>query len=217
MATSETIARVVSLLCEAYGRKPTEATFSVYKLALSDVTDAELNTAAGRASRECRFMPTPAELRQLAGCATNDDRAVLAWAAVERSFALGPYRHVSFDDGCINATIRNLGGWPTFLARLTDAEAEKWLRKEFLATYAALSRVALGDEEMAALPGLAEVQVVQGKLGAPVPSRIECKTGRVDRPLITARAERPRLSARSGQLVRIGESVAVSPETRGDA
>lgn len=176
MASEQAILHVVAVLCEAFGRKPSPMTYEAYGMALSDLPDKAVRDAAGRAVREAKFMPTPAELRQAAGVLSHDDRALQAWLTVEQSLSLGPYRHVDFADRAINAAIRSLGGWPTFLARLTDAEAEKWARTDFLKSYASLARAGFGDEQGAPLEGLAEAEIRDGKRVLPVPSRIACDT-----------------------------------------
>lgn len=167
MASERTVVKCVTLLAEAFGRKTTGATFEVYSIALGDLTDEQVDAASTRAARTCRFMPSPAELRQLAGVLTDDDRAVVAWGHVERSIRLGPYAHVDFDDRAINATVRSLGGWVVFLARFTGAEAEKWVRHEFLKAYASWCRAGVGDELGAILPGLCEASVAGGKVAPP--------------------------------------------------
>jgi len=167
MASERTVMKCVTLLAEAFGRKTTGATFEVYAIALGDLTDQQVESAATIAAKRCRFMPAPAELREFAGVRTDDDRAMAAWDHVERSLSLGPYAHVDFDDRAINAAIRSLGGWVVFLARFTGAEAEKWVRQEFLRSYASWHRMGTGDEAGAILPGLAEAAIVRGKVSSP--------------------------------------------------
>lgn len=167
------LAQLTAALCEAFGRVPSEATFLAYRVGLEDLQSESLEFACVKAMRTCRFMPTPAELRELAGVVSGKDRAVLAWEVVLRNLCIGPYRHVDFDDGLINATIRNLGGWNTFLSRFSDAESEKWLRKEFCDTYAALHRTGVDGECCRALAGLSEVAVMpDGTLGPSIPVRV---------------------------------------------
>lgn len=159
MMTSSDRKRLVELvagLCEAFNRQPTAVTFAAYEMGLEDVPLRALEGAVRRALKESRFMPTPAELRELAGELTGADRAAIAWECVLRHVSLGPYKHVSFvDDRIINATIRNLGGWPTFLSRFSGTEEEKWLRKDFLDTYRSLYRAGVTGEMCQPLPGLA--------------------------------------------------------------
>jgi hypothetical protein len=88
MATKEKIVAVVAMLCEAFNRKPTPATYKAYEIALSDVDD-ELVTSAGNvaltSSRE--FMPTPGQLREMAvtgGSATSSGPSVPGWNSIGR-------------------------------------------------------------------------------------------------------------------------------------
>ena len=219
MATTETVGKVVALLCEAFGRKPNAATFEVYSIALADLTDQQVNAAATIASGRCKFMPTPAELREFAGVVSTDDRGIIAWQAVERAVPLGPYRHVCFDDPCVNAAVRNLGGWVTFLARLTDAEGEKWLRVEFLKAYAAFYRAGVGEDAGAALPGLAECEVVDGQLCMPRPINVTTglEVSTVPRLAGPRETYRPRIQARGEPrtigAVLAGANAKVPPST----
>lgn len=219
MASNETVFRCVGLLCEAFGRKPTAATFEVYSIALSDLTDQQVNAAATIASGRCKFMPTPAELREFAGVVSTDDRGIIAWQAVERAIPLGPYKHVCFDDPCVNAAIRNLGGWVTFLARLTDADGEKWLRVEFLKAYAAFYRSGVGDEAGAPLPGLLECEAVDGQLCMPRPINVTTglEVSTVPRLAGPREAYRPRIQSRGEPrtigAVLAGANAQVPPST----
>jgi hypothetical protein len=183
---------IVSALCEAFGRTPSDATFMAYQIGLQDLPIEAIERAGLSALRSCNFMPSPAELRELAGVVGGKDRAVLAWEVVLRHLHLGPYRHVDFDDWLINGTIRNLGGWVTFIGRFTDPEAEKWLRKEFCDTYAALHRCGVDGESCRPLAGLAEVSVVDGALVPPIPVKVA--TGL---PRIAGAASHARLQQRS--------------------
>ena len=160
----ERIVELVAGLCEAFGRAPSEATFMAYEIGMEGMPMSAIEAGVRRAIRESRFMPSPSEIRELAGEVSAQDRATIAWDCVLKSLHLGPYKHVSFnDDRVINATIRNLGGWPTFLSRFTDAESEKWVRKEFLDTYKSLWRAQVNGEICLPLPGLAGGSFPDGK------------------------------------------------------
>lgn len=148
------LVQLVACLCESFGRTPSKVTYLAYEIGLSDLSIEAITKAVERALRESRFMPSAAELRELAGEATKEDRAVLAWTALLKHIHLGPYKHVDFDDPFTNATIRSLGGWPTFLSRFSGADAEKWLRKEFIDTYRAFHRSGITGEAAKPLPGL---------------------------------------------------------------
>jgi hypothetical protein len=150
------LVQLVAGLCEAFNRTPSQATFMAYEIGLEDLPIESIEVAVKRALRESRFMPSPAELRELGGESTSQDRATLAWDAVLKAVHLGPYKHVSFvDDRIINATIRNLGGWPSFLTRFSSAENEKWLRKDFIDTYRTLHHSQVDGDMCRPLVGLA--------------------------------------------------------------
>lgn len=127
---------------EVYRQRLTDATLLGYELGLGDLPIVDIEAAIAKAIRSSKFMPTPAELRVLAGASDPiEGRAEIVWAKVLRVVRdLGYTRSVSFvDDPLVNATIRTLGGWVAFCNRYTDElDADKWLRKEFCDTYRAL-------------------------------------------------------------------------------
>ncbi len=150
----EQLSEVVAALCETFGRAPTPATYLGYEMGLEDLPLAKIKHAATRAMRECRFMPTVAELRELTGELSPEARAVLAWSdlasAVETQ---GAYRSVDFSDSVINATVRSLGGW-VYVCELGGDEFEKWLRQRFLQTYKAMDAAGVNGESCGALIGI---------------------------------------------------------------
>ena len=160
-------------LMQAHQIEPTEAMLQVYSLALADLTADQMQTAVMRAIREVPRMPRPAELRELAGVnIASDTKAVEAWGDVQRAVPIGSYKWVDFGDQRINATIRNLGGWPSFLQRLDGAESEKWARHEFLKTYAAIGENP-SAEACRPLIGLGEKVCIGGQMRDPI-VRIQC-------------------------------------------
>lgn len=199
-ADTKRLVQLVAGLCEAFNRTPSQATFMAYEIGLDDLPIETIEVAVKRALRESRFMPSPAELRELSGEYTGSDRAILAWDSVLKNVHLGPYKHVSFtDDRIINATIRNLGGWPRFLSRLTDADSEKWARKEFIDAYQRLHRSQVDGEICRPLTGLAGgefkdgreyipkiVNVVTGLPVLPASERVRITDGRLA-PRVTLR------------------------------
>ena len=129
------IAILVAILAEAFRQNPSAMTAKAYEVGLSDLSDGELEAATGRAMRQCKFFPTVAELRQLAGEMPPGDRAVIAWEAVLRAGRLHGYYHsVDFDDRAINATIRQMGGWEALSEQL-ERQDVTWVRKEFERVY----------------------------------------------------------------------------------
>ena len=169
------IAAAVGILGEAWRQKVTPATIKAYQIGLDDLTSEAVKTATTRAIRQCKFMPTVSELRELAGETSHGDRAVLAWGAFEKAVqGIGYYRSPDFDDPIINATCRNLGGW--MAACCTEGEEfDKWYRQRFLKTYEVLSRRGVGDEESAPLIGC--VQRENGRLGYDRKEKVQVPTG----------------------------------------
>lgn len=190
------VPKLIAALCEAFGRKPTEATFLAYEIGLQGLSVEQLNVAVTRALSECQYMPVPAELRRLGGEVPREDQAEVAWEVVLRHLHLGPYKHVDFDDGLCNAVIRSLGGWPNFCTRFSSADAEKWVRKEFCDTYRSYARVGIGGEACKPLPGLAGGDGRDGIEYRPAVQRITTGLTPTKRAPAIERTERPILTLR---------------------
>ena len=146
--------QAVAALAVSFRKEATEALFTGYWWGLEDLPLATVKRAISDSIRTCKFMPTPAELRELAGIVKPDDRAVIAFATVDKAVQVhGYYRSVSFDDPYINAAIRTLGGWEA-LCIMFDTEEAKWIEQRFRRTYTALCRAGhVGEELMAPLLG----------------------------------------------------------------
>ncbi len=129
-------------LCTAFSRNVDEALVEVYWRALSDLPVDAVRAAMDEAIMTQDFMPPPAKLRRFAGqnsnetCAEPSDEAFALVARAVRE--VGSYRAVDFDDPCIHATIRALGGWSNF-CRAPAHEFNTWTRKRFVAIYRELS------------------------------------------------------------------------------
>lgn len=152
----EKVTFLVSVLASTYGRQATPALLEGYLVGLEGLLLEEIEQAVKKALRTSKFMPTPAELRELAGDMKAEDAAVMAWDIATRAVQfIGWYRSVQFEDPAISATIRSLGGWQKFCERC-GGEEEKWLRREFLATYVAYRRMGVSPE--AAMPLVGEFE-----------------------------------------------------------
>ena len=155
---NERLADVVTMLGEAWRQKITPATLLTFQAGTDDIDIEAIERAAMRAIRECQFMPSVFELRQLTGMSgaiATKDRPTLAWIDVRQRIAkVGGYDSPNFLDPTINATIRSLGGW----VALCDSTTEElvWREKDFLRTYAALMPLNLPDEQTARLAGITE-------------------------------------------------------------
>lgn len=149
----------IGTLAEAFDRKPTDAMLTGYQLGLLGVPVENIEAATLAALQEPgrKFMPKPGELRELCGASTGDDRAILAWTAFESSIGVkaNSYDHVDFDDPLINATVRSLGGWPQLLDRSTE-DFDKFVRPQFLKTYAAFYRTGCNGDVCRPLAGLSD-------------------------------------------------------------
>ena len=152
-------------LFQSFGREITTEALYGYWMGLGDLDLRRVQFAVVEAIRSMDHLPAPVQLRRLAGEKSPDAQAMAAWDdAVKAVISLGPYKHVNFADRFINATIRNLGGWPTFIGRFTDSEAEKWLRLEFIKAYRSFSDSRINGEICEPLSGLAEAQFVRKAL-----------------------------------------------------
>lgn len=156
---AERIADVVTMMGEAWRQKITPATMLTFSAGTDDIEISDVERAAMRAIRECQFMPSVFELRQLAGAKSGNvvakDRPTLAWGEVRRQISRCGYMDSpKFDDQIIHATIRQLGGW----IALCDSTSEDlvWREKDFLRTYAALMPLNLPAEQTERLAGEAE-------------------------------------------------------------
>lgn len=147
----------IAALAASFSRDTTQAMLHGFWLGLRDLQLDQLRGAVAKAITTSRYMPTPAELRSLAGAIDDATRATVAWDVVRRSISrYGVYRSVDFSDPMVNATIRNLGGWER-LCGLPGEELEKWYRKDFEKTYLTLRAFdALAPDAGKHLPGIFE-------------------------------------------------------------
>lgn len=145
---------LITALAATFNREADEATFLGYEMALSDLSIEAVELAVQKAVRQCHFMPTGAELRELAGDVGPKERAVIAFGCVAETIKRhGYYDSVSFDDPLINAAIRNLGGWERVSLIEDHEEFDKWFRKEFERVYIALCRTGASAEACKPLMG----------------------------------------------------------------
>lgn len=155
MASDATIAGCVAVLSEAFGKPPTANKIEAYRLGLCDLPDDHIKAATQAALRSSKFMPSPAELRELAGEAKPEDAAERAWGQFSDAVTrYGAYKTLVFEDRVINAVVRSFGG----LEVVIEYSDEEWqfFRARFLKAYAARRRTGVGDEEGAPLLGYAD-------------------------------------------------------------
>lgn len=130
----------IAAVAATFRSEATTAMIQGYWMGLQDLPVESVEQALAASLRTSRFMPTAAELRELAGVPSTEDSALLAWASLDRAVSEhGAYQSVDFEDKTINATVRHLGGWER-ICGLPAEEFDKWLKKEFLRVYEAFQR-----------------------------------------------------------------------------
>lgn len=148
MLDRELFNRGFALLCERYGKKPSEALRQVYYDGLADLSAGAYERGVRAAIHRLAFWPTVDQLRP------QDDEAAAdrAWSAIVRR--LGAVTEFSDTEGfsleaAINASKATApaGGW----GMLPLAE-EHWYRGRFLEAYRTY-QAAARSQEREALPG----------------------------------------------------------------
>jgi|LakMenEpi03Aug12_release.lakeMendotaPanAssembly.Ray.scaffolds.fasta_scaffold88732_4 hypothetical protein len=136
----EALEQGLEMLGEVFARDLTDNLLLGYFFALKDLSIEQIRKAIFRALQESKSFPTPASLIELSGYATLPRRAMIAWGdALKAVSRHGCYRNVDFADKIINAVIRELGGWLTFITLFTSAREEEFLRMKFVKIYEHLS------------------------------------------------------------------------------
>lgn len=159
MLNRERFAVALTALAESLGVRLSTQAGNIYFAVLKDLSDEAWRAALGKAATTAtrHQMPTPAELRQLAGEQAPEERAAVAWREARDAVARwGTYDSVAFEDRAINATIRALfGGWIAF-CRCPEEELEQFKRREFVRLYPAFARNTT-PEQGKHLVGIAEM------------------------------------------------------------
>lgn len=109
----------------------------IYLEDLQDVPFDALRVALERAGKQCKFFPSVAELRELAGGQqpSLEDQAIAAWDSL-RCLRKG-WKAEALDDPLIRRCFDRLGGFNSFASWDYEKE-EKWKRREFIELYQAL-------------------------------------------------------------------------------
>lgn len=172
--------KAIGAMLEAFGQEGTQARLYGYWIGLMEYHIGDVENAVASVLKACvdRWPPPPAKLGEIIRGGSEEQRAIQAWADVQRAMPQGRYRHVDFRDVVINAAIRSLGGWPALFDRCNSAEGEKWYRIEFMKAYAAHTNGGPSAEAYAPLPGMSEAEVVEGRVSRPRPRRIGCDDSR---------------------------------------
>lgn len=179
---------LIAALALAFGKESPTAMLLGYAMGLDDISTPDLKRAVQRAMKECKFMPVPMELRELAGIASGSHRAALAFDIFANAVSNhGGYASVTFDDPLINATVRNLGGWERCCNVGAEEDISKfdvWLRKEFERVYAGMCRSGVNASQCAPLIGMADRENRANGYATKPLQRIACKLPKLPAGLI---------------------------------
>jgi hypothetical protein len=163
MMTASEIRLVLNALRKNYARNGedyalNEVQIAMFTESLAPFDAVAVNEAAKRHMRESKFFPAVSELLALLRGPemSPEAQAQLAWTTFERALArAGAYNGVTFEDGAIGETVRQVfGGWPQACAFDTHGAAWAIRRQSFLAVYPAIAARARGE---VTLRGMAQV------------------------------------------------------------
>ena len=130
---SELFRQGFSLLCERYGKRPSQALRGAYYDGLSDLRDDEFACGVRRALHDLEFWPTIGQLRPELDPAAPE----LAWDALQKRHGVTATfgDSAGFDSGTASKAAKATsppGGWG-----MMPLAEEHWYRKRFLDAYAA--------------------------------------------------------------------------------
>ena len=132
-------------IAESYEKVPSPQLVKLYFALLEELSLEEIQSAAARYMRDpvqCKFMPKPGDL---IGIARPKRTATMAWAdVVEEMGRIDSYASIKFEDGVINAVIKDLGGWPWICMQDLD---EPWTQKEFERRYDQYKAAGIASKE----------------------------------------------------------------------
>lgn len=125
----------------------------VYWAKLQRVDIATFQDAVSRAMDVFDRFPSVHQLLDLCGVLEPESLSSVAWTQVVSAVgSYGSTRAVDFEDRCINAAIRSMGGW-TQLCSSPEEWFLNWGAKEFKKAYAAYARQGIPDGLGESLPG----------------------------------------------------------------
>ena len=150
----EQFVKLMDSLCAAFQTPPTEPLFEAYWLGLKDLPFARVAKGFTRAFTECKFIPKPVELRELAGENNAEADANAAWPEV---LALARSSSGNHSDPRAAEAICIMGGGRYF-GQLTEQELV-WAKKDFVARYCEVAdREKRGDQTHLQEPQNAKVK-----------------------------------------------------------
>jgi hypothetical protein len=146
---------VIEALAAIPGREVSKPLLQAYWIGLQDVELRDVQEGARRWLQSgSGFLPSPGELRKLAGGQTAEMRSLLAWEAVRGAIRRhGAYRTVQFSDPAATAAVRSLGGWVGLCGRDTE-ELDKFVCRDFRRAYEEFSAAGVTQEMARPLDGI---------------------------------------------------------------
>jgi len=126
---------LIMAIAEVYGKKISNEAVLLYFDTLKDLSFQEIKAGMKMHCEDPidgKFWPLPAHIR--GKVCRPEKTSVIVWSEVENALCKHNYYDtVKFEDGTINAVIRDMGGW-MWLSSHMDAD-EPWTQKEFERRY----------------------------------------------------------------------------------
>jgi len=147
--------QILTGLSDLYGSELSRVSISLYWESLKKYKIDMISIAASAHVKHSKWMPKPSEFIDVVrqNEISPEERATLAWGAVSRAAkSIGSYSCVDFDDPLINATVRNMGGWPRICTQPAE-HFESFIRRQFIADYVVLCKANLSPESLLPLRG----------------------------------------------------------------
>jgi hypothetical protein len=204
-----TIPGCVTVLAEAFGKTVSVGMFRAYELGLRGLTGEQIKAATQQALETCRFMPPPAELRELVYLRPQD-RAVKAWLAFERAVVANGY--IRTVCSTIRLSTRRCELWAagSIAAQCPPMSLTRSCKSGFRKRIARWSRAGVSQEQAAPLIGWFDRENALNGYGA---QPVQCiETGL---PFGAANADHAKAKAarEASGLAEIGAQEAVNPHS----
>lgn len=145
------ILQALGALAATLGQDVSSTRQLLYLDHLKDLGVEAINVAVNRAINTCRFFPSVAELRELAGNGDGkvalEDRATLAWENLRSLRGSKAYHEEALADPITKKCFFALGGSNGFGTWDYETQ-ETWKRKQFISLYQSYSRTSQAAQEL---------------------------------------------------------------------
>ena len=129
--------KIILAVAELFEKTPSDNALEIWWQALKHLSIEQITEGMSKAIQDPdrpRFMPQPADVIKYA--MPPKLTGTTAWAEVlDAMEQYGAYASIQFEDGSINAAIRDMGGWPQLCHRQASDEEPIWLQKDFEKRY----------------------------------------------------------------------------------